>query len=202
MMRTTMVAKIPKLAKTTTLTRTRATSRRSSPAVLLPDLEVHRDVVALRGDALQEGDGVVQSALRVRTLGVRLGDRLLRPGLLRLEVRNLALQKRDRGGGLVGEGLELLDRVVLLLVGHLDVLLHVLLDKAQDPLDPVALALGPAVGLGPGLRGRGRGLAGSLDESQAVVLVELVQHRHGLLDEADSGLVRGLVPFVGRLLQR
>ena len=38
------------------------------PAVLLPDLEVHGDVVALRGDALQDVDGVIQGALVVRLL--------------------------------------------------------------------------------------------------------------------------------------
>jgi len=99
-----------------------------------------------------------------------------------VEVHDLALEEGDRGGALGLKGLEFLDRVLLLARGHLDVLLHVLLDEAQDPLNPVTLALSPAVGLGPGLRGRGRGLARRLEEGQAVVLIEFVEHGHGLLD--------------------
>jgi hypothetical protein len=42
------------------------------PAVLLADLEIHRDVVAVRGDALQEINGVVQGDLRVLALALGL----------------------------------------------------------------------------------------------------------------------------------
>ena len=80
------------------------------PAVLLPDLEVHRDVVAVRGDRLQEVDDVVQGVRVVLALALLLGDRLLGTALLVVEIRDLTLEQRDGGGGLGLEVLELLDR--------------------------------------------------------------------------------------------
>merc|ERR1719353_856993 len=142
------------------------------PAVLLPDLEVDRDVVAGRGDVLKEGDGVVQDTLLVRALGLRLGDRLLGIADLLLEVGLLALEQRGGCRGLGLERLELSDRVVLLLSRHGDVLVDVLLNQAEDALDTVALALGSAVGLGPGLGWRRGGRTGAhlglLDQGKAV----------------------------------
>merc|ERR1719198_2160466 len=148
-------------------------------AVLQPDVEVDRDEVAARGNALEERQRAGQAALVGRALTLLSAHRRLVRGNLALELALARVERRDRRRNVRAERVVLRDGGVLV-VGRLgDVLLDVLLDELHDGDDAVALTLGATVPGVPSRRRRGRRLPGGneglllLVQREALTLVEI-----------------------------